>query len=786
MPAADSVNELFLITYNFSSPASQIIANFISIIHSPMAHSFILSFRICLLTAIFMLFSVCVSAQRLYQISGVELDKGGATLANAWSGGFNNPIVSPIDLDQDSLIDLFIYDKAAFKASAFINNGTVGHPSYRYAPEYDIMFPKDLGDWALVRDYNKDGVPDIFALHGNVNIAVYQGSRIAGGGIAFSKVTDQLQFTFGAAGASGIFVFANNMPVLIDVDFDGDMDILTPDITGTRVSYYQNRSVELGYGTDSLKFILADACWGNVYMNSGCGVSYFSCKTNEGDPPGTPSAQRDGGGSMFGFDYEADHDIDILLADISCNSIKFMRNDGDSSLPNIGYTDTLFPAYDRSVKMTTFPAAFGADVDNDGYQDLLIAPYTANDLYVMKSEDIQCLQYYQNDGPAAPLNRFHYYGDTLLTPTSADVGTESHVVFFDYNGDGLMDIVAGNFGRFRASPSLSLYENTGTATAPRFNEVSNNWSNIGTFNLTSVSPAFGDMDGDGHADMIIGDQMGHIHYFQNAGIDTATYPSMTQTNWFGINAGSGAAPFIYDLNGDSLNDLIIGTVNNNIKYYWNFGTRTSPQFSPDSVNTFLGHVRVSSTPAATLEYTSPMIHKEGNQVFLYTGSREGRIEKYLVSTDSLRQGAFARVSRNVIGISPGRHSTVTIADINGDSIDDYLLGNVRGGLMLFSGAYWGNGISLPTSLSDISHPDSKVLVYPVPARDIVLCRMVSGDDRLIVAQVFDLLGTLVPVMATNDGEGLRLSVAILPAGIYTLRLTSERGTTYQQKISIMK
>lgn len=735
----------------------------------------------------FISLAVSLDAQHLYQISGVEVDRGGNALMNAWTGGFNNPVISPIDLNQDGLMDLFLYDKAGFKAQAFINSGQAGGPSYRYAPEYDVTFPKGLTDWAVIRDYNKDGVPDIFALTGNIAVAVYQGRRIPGGGLTFIKIKDRLNFPYGMTGISDVYAFVDNMPVFEDVDFDGDMDILGPDITGTRVSFYRNRSVELGFGVDSLIYADADDCWGNIYLNSGCGVSYFSCKTGAAAPASNSDrAQRDGGGAMYGFDYQGDHDMDILLADLSCSTIKFLQNDGDSSAAVIGYTDTLFPSYDRSVKMNTFPAAYGADADNDGYQDLLITPFSTNTFYIMKSEDVKCIQYYQNTGAGAPLNRFHYITDTFLTSTTVDVGTESHAVFFDYNGDGLMDIVVGNFGRFRANPSLTLYTNTGTSVMPRFKEAVTNWSGISSFNLTGVYPAFGDLDGDGHADMVIGDQAGHIHYFRNTGTDTATYPSMTQPDWFGISAGSGAAPFIYDLNGDSLNDLIIGTINGNIKYYWNFGTASTPLFSPDSVNTFLGHASVSSTPPLTLEYRSPFIHKEGTETFLYAGSREGRIEKYLVNMDSLRSGNFTRISRDVIGISPGLHSTVSIADINGDGYNDYLLGNVRGGLMLFSDVYWGNGTTLPTSVNEISTPHGLIQVYPVPARDVVLCRSVSNDDKLISAHVYGLWGQSVAVSVAEDAEGLSISVSTLPSGIYILQITDDKGKIYQEKISVMR
>jgi hypothetical protein len=274
-----------------------------------------------------MLCCLSTQAQRLYEISGVEVDRTGHPLTNAWCGGFNNPIISPIDLDQDGRMDLMIYDKAGWIALAFINTGSPGVPSFRYAPEYDATFPTGLSDWALIRDYNHDGVPDIFALSGQ-GIAVYEGSR-TGGYLSFHLITSQLLFTYsGGGGYDFIYTMSENLPVIADIDNDGDLDILAQDMSGSVINYYPNLSREHGLATDSLVYTLTNQCWGSIYENSGCGVSFISCKDGGALPH---RSQRDNGGTLFSFDYQADHDADLLLADMSCTSLKFFRNDGDSS-----------------------------------------------------------------------------------------------------------------------------------------------------------------------------------------------------------------------------------------------------------------------------------------------------------------------------------------------------------------------------------------------------------------------------------------------------------------------
>ena len=774
---------------------------------------------ICTFLILLTLSPMMSNGQTKYQINGIPVIQHGDTLVkNAWVGGLNNPICSPIDLNGDGLMDMFIYDKAAWKALSFINTGSVGHPSFTYAPQYDLMYPHDLRNWAVIRDYNHDGVGDIFALSIKGGITVYKGFR-NGNDLSYVMIYDQLWFPFGQNSVH-IWTFQDNMPVMMDIDGDGAMDVLAMDQNAISLDYCRNVAVDSGYSADSLSFQLMSQCWGQFFENSNdCNVTLgqSACK-KELTIDTTTRNLRHQGGACWGFNYVRNSNVvSLLIADIYCNTEKFLQNTGTTTYGDITYADPYFPSYDTlhgapgPINMSLFPLAQGMDMDNDGFQDLMVAPFATNVDVTSQSQDINVIHYYHNNAGTDTVNTFHYEGDTLINNSIVDVGTESHPVFFDYNGDSLLDIVIGRFGQF-VSPgdpaastpgvsisSLFLYKNVGTATGPIFQLVDSDWNHLSVFDSTQLYngmyPAFGDLDGDGLSDMVLGDFAGNISFFHNAGSSTnASYPSMTGPDWFGINVGQDAAPFIYDVNGDGLNDLIIGSSNRNpnlygggIHYYWNFGTPESPMFSPDSVNIFFGNIIVWDSTGGYIQpsFCNPDIVKENGSLVLYTGSQRGITFKFAINPDSLRSGSFEVLDRDVLGFKPGLRSNVSVADLNHDGRNDYLTGNIRGGMMLFSDTSWSS--SSTNGITNISPDNNTLVVFPNPSKGDVMCRLGNDGPMLASAQLYDMLGSAVTTrVKRSDESGMVLNVSDLTEGIYIIQATDHNGKTYQQKVAVIK
>src|SRR5262249_39608871 len=148
-------------------------------------------------------------------------------------------------------------------------------------------------------------------------------------------------------------------------------------------------------------------------------------------------------------------------------------------------------------------------------------------------------------GAANPFNGINVAGD---------ISYAAKPVLADVNGDGTLDLLVGDgYG------ALHYYENTGTKTSPDYVEQTGAANPFGGINVgNNASPAFGDVDGDGTLDLVVGAADGTLHYYENTG--TKTNPHYVEQTgianpFYGINDGYYASPTLGDINGDGVLDV---------------------------------------------------------------------------------------------------------------------------------------------------------------------------------------------------------------------------------------
>ena len=109
----------------------------------------------------FLLFlSVSLQAQFTYVMDQAipVKDEQGNQLPLPWAGGINAAHYNTLDFNGDNEEDLVLFDRMGDKILTFV--GTEN--KYQYAPEFEELFPEEITNWMLLRDFNCDGKKDIF------------------------------------------------------------------------------------------------------------------------------------------------------------------------------------------------------------------------------------------------------------------------------------------------------------------------------------------------------------------------------------------------------------------------------------------------------------------------------------------------------------------------------------------------------------------------------------------------------------------------------------------------
>lgn len=253
------------------------------------------------------------------------------------------------------------------------------------------------------------------------------------------------------------------VPSFVDLDNDGDKDVLTGLSTGGFV-YYQNT------GTSSAPAFGPPAP--NPFGLVGTGSPY-SC--------------------VAIVDYDNDGDFD-LMSGAKDGSFYYYENAGTASAPN--FIAVVTDPDGLTALAAGYSAGSFVDLDNDGDKDFMAGDYAGNFFY------------FQNTGtasaPAFAAASQNAFGLAMTT------GGYSTTCFVDLDGDGDMDMFSSN------GNSFDYFQNTGTASAPAFAGVVAlpfGLTTIGSNNGSSNS--FADLNNDGDLDMLSGISTGDILYYEN-------------------------------------------------------------------------------------------------------------------------------------------------------------------------------------------------------------------------------------------------------------------------------
>ena len=376
--------------------------------------------------------------------------------------------VTLFDYDGDGYLDLFAYTEGGWRlyhnekgkfVDVTANSGALA---------------KAAGAQAIAGDFDNDGKPDVFVF-GAGSCALYRN----GGGGHFTDVT--------AAAKIPAYPYLSASAAFVDYDHDGDLDIF---IAGLADQSKMKTSVKPLLGHDTQ----------DVLNGTGGGKKIESLLDLTRGLPGAPNMllRNNGDGTFTDVTAQAKvaggaHAVAVVPTDFD------NRRDVDLLVVNYGAPPNLF----RNLRDGTFrdvaaEAGIGAagnytaaavgDFNKDGFPDFYFASSDSPGLF------------------AASDGRYHF--KTSTPPASLAGATAAQ--FFDYDNDGLLDLVVAS------TKGLRVIRNVGDGWADVSEKATRALSGVPGYQSPRAL-ASADLDGDGDTDIVFGVPGGGLRVLRNEG-----------------------------------------------------------------------------------------------------------------------------------------------------------------------------------------------------------------------------------------------------------------------------
>ncbi len=260
-------------------------------------------------------------------------------------------------------------------------------------------------------------------------------------------------------------------------------------------------------------------------------------------------------------DWNGDGRRDLLVGYQTAGKIALYLNSG--SVTNPAFTTSVnLQAGGVDINLPSggcgAPVPWVCDYDNDGKRDLLVGDGAAGHVF-----------FYRNTNTDA-----HPILDTgvrlMVGSSPLSVSLRATPYVFDWNGDGLKDLLCGN-----GNGNVYFFRNIGTAESPAYAAGTLIQAGGASLNLgiRAVVRMF-DLDGDGAADLVGSSDTG-VYWCRNTGSSSEpvlALPAALRTPL----SGSGLRPIytgprmrldLVDWNNDGVMDLLLGNLGGTISYF---------------------------------------------------------------------------------------------------------------------------------------------------------------------------------------------------------------------------
>ena len=362
-------------------------------------------------------------------------------------------------------------------------------------------------------------------------------------------------------------------------------------------------------------------------------------------------------------DFDGDGDLDLFWGDFFEPGLLLIENRGSCRNVSMRGEPVPFPPRDPVATSGYNAPAFG-DLDGDGNLDLLVGVLGG----AFNPNDTTVTNFLMLAGSGG--TRFDLVTRQFLT--QLDAGSESIPAWADIDGDGDLDLFLANKiepGDTQAG-RIFHFENIGSGSDPVLQ-----WRGAMPDFAQAYhhAPAFGDLDGDGDLDMILGTWDDELMFIMNAGSPTQAAWEIAETAIATLTRGRNATPTLGDLDGDGDLDLFVGESSGELNFYRNVGDAGAPAFElVDDKYMGIDAGRRSAPHLADLDGDGDLdllVGSEAEGIALYRNVGTQEVPEFI-----LEEGVLPDVAP---------FSSPFLADIDGDGRPELYTGTVGGGLAMY-------------------------------------------------------------------------------------------------------
>ena len=495
--------------------------------------------------------------------------------AYGWGQGMDEAVPVLCDLDGDNYIDMLVGTV----------NGKIWHLKQAEGNEFTIISRNfsnimvDRDAYPAITDINKNGLIDL-VIGSKDNIEWYE-----------QQSANSLIFELQSSSLISVDPGNSLSPALIDINGDGLLEMVVGQGYGLLYLFEQD---SINAGT----FSLIDSSW----MDVDIGWNARPFFTDLNDDGLLDLLVGEGYGTIFHFVQDSQNSMNFHQVTNNFASIDpgihaapcVLDIDNDDKLDlfvgefytGIYHYEQTSPASadwifvsDQALSIRDFGYKIGFtiyDIDGDGLLDMLVNANTGKDINYIEhyeQEETGSLNFILVDEQFNDIEIWQYY----------------NLAIYDINRNGLIDLfVSNNSGHIRRYEQDEL---------DSYNFSLINEEFFYTFEISSPHLTFSDMDGDSLIDMVIGDLNGRVLYYEQDSLNAISF-SKNEGMLFNVWPQQYATPQFTDIDGDALLDIIVGDDSGVLHYYEqdsvhsttyslvadnfasvNFGARLIPRFA---------------------------------------------------------------------------------------------------------------------------------------------------------------------------------------------------------------